>query len=653
MNLHSDDFMNKILSDSNISTESKEKPPKKTMINYKKISDSNVFINNVKKIMAHDNHILITKSGAFIKYTDTKFINKIESHFTLRAKQITGYDKVIKSYKNDKIKSRIIIPRFGLFEILNKVHGLDNITPKSLLLPGKDVEYKWGGKLNDNQTVIVNYLINNIYNDKFMKLGAAGTILNQKAGQGKSYSSSYLIGVFKKMAAIIVHTIGMVEQWAKVLAICYPNNTVGYYYGNKKIQGDIMIIVYKSAMSDEFTFNSVVFKPLDFYNQFGFIIFDECHLYANNYCKKLFEIAQAPYMLGLSATPDENINQFDALTWWSIGPVTLAESIPGYSEVNGNFTATMHKLKYYGNPKCISDDVITIKNQDGSIKKMTNVSSVTNSVSCDEARNVLIIQCILKCLEKNLYIYVFADRRNYLELLQSMLREHFKNCNNKTSNNKTSNNETSAIVINNSTINETSAIVTNNETSDVNETSAIVTNDEEFIRIVGGATNEQLDYAETKSKVIFTTYQFGGTGKSIIKMNALIFATPRKTHMKQYIGRIFRLGSDNTIDRQIYDIVDMRTTLKNQFNTRNKYYKENKFKIIEYEHKFDDKNLLSYEVKEPVKEQVKDLVSVKELIKDLVPVKELIKDLVPVKEQIKEPKTKHFDIHAFRKKLTE
>lgn len=563
MNLFSDDFMSKAVDRHPKSKEADDtkETAKKSSKSSKNFSDSHGYLDIVNGITDTSQYILITKSGAFIKYSDVsenanevvKILAKIESHFTLRCKQITGYDKVIKSYKLDKAKSRIIVPRFGIFEVL---HLLPGKTPKSLLLPGDAINFSFKGKLNDNQNVIVTYLLDNFYNERVVRYGGAGLVLDLKAGQGKSYVAAYLIGRFKKRCAVILHTIGMVEQWAKVLASCYPGASIGYYYGTKKVFGDIMIIVYKSGMSDSFVFPDRTYTPLEFYNMFGFVIFDECHLYANGYCQTLFSIAQAPYMLGLSATPDENINKFDALTWWSVGPVVRAQDIPGYAEHNGNFTAQVYRINYYGNPDHLSDETITVKNQDGTLKKMTNVSSVTNSVSCDASRNVLIIQCIVKCLEKSLYVYVFADRREYLSLLQSMLREYLR---------------------------------------DFSEgMSVIVTNDEEMVRIVGGATNEQLDYAESKSRVIFTTYQFGGTGRSIIKMNALVFATPRKTHMKQYVGRIFRLGSDNTIQRQIYDIVDSCTTLKNQWSSRHRYYKACEYPVEVVDYRWDDKALTQW-----------------------------------------------------------
>ena len=54
--------------------------------------------------------------------------------------------------------------------------------------------------------------------------------------------------------------------------------------------------------------------------------------------------------------------------------------------------------------------------------------------------------------------------------------------------------------------------------------------------------------------------------------------------MKQIINRVFRLGSDQTIERQIIDIIDMKMPIKNQHKERIKAYKERGSEIVYREH---------------------------------------------------------------------
>jgi superfamily II DNA or RNA helicase len=486
--------------------------------------------------------IPITKSGAFINFDQiktkdlVKSVRKIENYFTIRTLQVLGHYKQTKRCVVDKTKKRIIVPRFGVFEVLNSKFGLSDYTTSSCLSDGEDLELKWGAILTENQQLITKYLMDNVYTLERKKCGSAGTILNLEAGQGKSYVAAWLIAQIKKRAIIILHSSSILQQWETVIKNCFGDTvTIGQYHSKKKQDGDIMLCIINSAVSTEFTYKSVdkkttiTKKPIDFYSQFGLVIMDECHCYANEFNGKVFNIAQTPYMLGLSATPDCNANKFDKLVWWGLGPVLDATTIQGYNSSQCSFNGVVHKIKYYG-PKSHTK---LLKNA------VTDMVSVVETIAmiCDDAhRNKVVIDCIKACIEKNLFTFVFADRREYLDLLRTMLGE-----------------------------------------------GEVVADEAEYIRIVGGAKATDLEKAEQKSKVIFTTYQFMGTGKSIVKMNGLVLATPRKSKMEQYIKRVFRLGSDESIERHIYDIVDYCTPLKSQWSSRGKYYKEEKFTIVEEE----------------------------------------------------------------------
>ena len=498
--------------------------------------------------------IPITKSGAFIKFalfdehTRVSIVRKIENYFTLRTIQITGAWKQSKRCKIDNEKQRIIVPRFGIYEILNNKFGLLNHSTVCQITPGDDCKFTWNAQLNENQQVIQKYMMDNIYNINRANLGSAGCILNLAAGQGKSYLAAYLMSKFNKKTAIVVHSTSMIEQWNKVLKTCYPELSVGFYYGKAKVLGDVMLLVIDSAIKPKFVFKkqNKEMTALEFYSMFGFIIYDECHLYANNNDGQVFKVAQARYVLGLSATPDENANKFDKIHQWELGSVLQASKIPGYKSIANNFTANIYKVQYYAHPDYA-------KNIIEPATGMLSTSKMLSQLTTDMKRASLVVDCICKCLEANLYTYVFADRRDYLELLRCMLSARQKNVD-----------------------------------------SDIVVSDGDFMRLVGGSKALDLETAEVKSKCIFTTFAYGATGRSIIKMNGLVLATPRKSGMTQTIGRILRLGSDASIKRQIYDIVDMKIKLKSQWSSRKKYYDSMGFEIVEekYEHdKIPDPNL--------------------------------------------------------------
>jgi superfamily II DNA or RNA helicase len=116
------------------------------------------------------------------------------------------------------------------------------------------------------------------------------------------------------------------------------------------------------------------------------------------------------------------------------------------------------------------------------------------------------------------------------------------------------------------------------------------TDNTHVMNLMGGATAEAMDQAKESATVILTTYQFMGTGVSIPRMDALVLATPRKSKSRQYINRIFRLGSDYGSMRKIIDIVDYCTHMKQQWYQRKKYYNEKKYPISDKKIKWEEIN---------------------------------------------------------------
>jgi len=63
-------------------------------------------------------------------------------------------------------------------------------------------------------------------------------------------------------------------------------------------------------------------------------------------------------------------------------------------------------------------------------------------------------------------------------------------------------------------------------------------------------------------------------------MTCIIEATPRRNGLRQILGRILRRGSDESIVRQVVDIVDTRTGLRSQAADRRKIYLEKGYPIL-------------------------------------------------------------------------
>jgi superfamily II DNA or RNA helicase len=222
---------------------------------------------------------------------------------------------------------------------------------------------------------------------------------------------------------------------------------------------------------------------------------------------------------------------------WGIGPILVAASLDGYTEADIPFKGNVIQVRYLGPDKytqLLTNEKLELMSAPLMIGQLTE----------DEFRLRMIADLIMEQHIKNYNIFVFADRRDYLtkieeEIKQLSLKSHY---------------------------------LTNDE-----EAKAL--NKIESIRLVGGSTSQDMEAAKNEKTIILATYQYMATGTSIPKMNAIVLATPRKSKSRQIIGRVFRFGSDYSIVRQIVDVVDWKTGLKNQWYKRKKYYDEQGYPI--------------------------------------------------------------------------
>lgn len=582
----------------------------------------NILQKNPKKIY-------VTKGGIFIKYEmiNDKLIKYLCSYFSIRIVEFNDIMKSMILYKDDKENKRLIIPRFGLcnlfddttpktkYQVKSQSHNkaiIDVISDYSFVSQidaGESIDYKWIGKLDTKQTLIVDFIMKNYYNSTVVSMGMCGLILKLEAGQGKSYIMANLIYRLKQKTLIVVHNTSMVDQTANVLKLCLGNISIGYYYTKRKVLGDVMIMVIDSVKKDSYDFTAVCdsngnikkekseYSAKDLFKKYGLFIYDEAHLYANNKGMKALLNGNGRYMLGLSATPDETA--FYKSVVWKIGPIfdanqyiediisdrdkstnndktnttnehnknrvgkdnNLEQKLINNLQLNNNispnialtsreggqyiaektddvanlkkdkvvFTADVNKIMYYGPDKhtmrltCESTGMI-------------NDAATTNMICADGYRNMIIVECIEKCLALNLNIFVFSKRRSHLETIRSILMSRKRD-------------------------------------------STIVDNEEQYMKLVGGTNEEDMKNAADNAKVILTTYSFMATGRSIPRMTAMVLANSFKTKPEQVIKRIMRLGSDYSVRRQIYDIVDMNLYVKGQFSYRKKFYDTMKYNI--------------------------------------------------------------------------
>lgn len=128
-------------------------------------------------------------------------------------------------------------------------------------------------------------------------------------GAGKSLVAQMAIEQVGRSALVIVPTIDLMNQWYDLLLSTFDAE-VGLIGGGYFETGALTVTTYASA-----------FRFMErLGNQFGLVIFDECHHLPSNIFRYASEMAIAPFRLGLTATP-ERADGEDRLLEELIGPI--------------------------------------------------------------------------------------------------------------------------------------------------------------------------------------------------------------------------------------------------------------------------------------------------------------------------------------------
>jgi superfamily II DNA or RNA helicase len=123
--------------------------------------------------------------------------------------------------------------------------------------------------------------------------GRQGVVVLPTAA-GKTYLAQMAMLATPRSTLIVVPTLDLMHQWYAHLVAAFPDIEVGLLGGGSRDKTPILVATYDSAAIHAETIG----------NQYGLLIFDECHHLPTDFSRVIAEYAIAPYRLGLSATPE-------------------------------------------------------------------------------------------------------------------------------------------------------------------------------------------------------------------------------------------------------------------------------------------------------------------------------------------------------------
>lgn len=424
------------------------------------------------------------------------------------------YNKDIKPYPMyHENETTITLPRFFGAKRFGELHvcGFNSVVSK----------FKFNGKLRPEQQDIVNTVI-----PKIKKHG--GGLISLPCGYGKTVIGINIAFELKYKTLVLVHKTFLQDQWVSRIKQ-FTDAKIGVIRQNVvDVEGkDIVIGMIQSISKRKY--------DMSIFDQFGFVIVDECHHIASRVFSRSLYKAGANYVLGLSATPKRTDGLTHVLHWYLGAMLFRIESKPNSNVVVRKFNITSQ------------DPLFIEKTQwtpvDGG-KRVPMIPTMITNIARIRRRNHLILDTINALrINSNRKILILSGRIEHLEYLKKRVDKSIQD--------------------------------------DV-DTGKLLEDDCKTCYYIGKLKADERKDAEKNGDILFASYEMAQEGLDIDRLNTVILATPKKD-VVQAIGRIMRrILTKSDLKPLIIDFADNLSVLANHAVARQKLYAKNNYCIKEY-----------------------------------------------------------------------
>lgn len=395
--------------------------------------------------------------------------------------------------------------------------GIDNFgQPDSVRISqGEDCkeQLKFNGDLREKQIGIVKDWITQVVPSSKPE----GRILTVPCGYGKTIMSLWCASQVGKKTLVVVHKEFLMNQFIGEIKRFMPDARIG------KIQGptcdvedkDIVIGMLQSLISKDY--------PHSIFDQFGMVIFDECHHLAAEVFSRVLTFLGCWRMLGLSATPDRK-DRLSKVFHWYLGDYL--------AKIEDRGKEVLHVWKITHKPTGSSEEIDEYLTEPLTASEHVNSPRLITRICDDFSRNTLIWNIISDMVKKeNRRVLVLTDRKAQLQWLYQEAEHKLPgNCG----------------------------------------------------YYVGGMKEEALNNSAEKS-IVLGTYAMASEGMNVPELNTLILASP-KSDITQSVGRILRKKAEDRVKTPlVIDINDKHPSLVRQSKKRITFYNKNDYKVYEGE----------------------------------------------------------------------
>ena len=262
---------------------------------------------------------------------------------------------------------------------------------------GDSINVKFKGSIRPSQEPVANAYLDKVKNNE-------GGIITLQCGGGKTVTTLYLISQIKKKTLVVVHKTFLMNQWKERIEEFLPTAKIGY------LQGSIVDIYKKDVVIGMLQSISMKDYPKNLFEDFGFVVFDECHHLGAEVFSKALCKSSSPYTLGLSATPNRKDGLTKVFTWYLGDYVYKAKKLRDEG-VNVNIYYYMNDDPNY------SKEAISYTNK-------ILASRMLNNISYCKRRNDLIIHLLPKLIAEKRNILILSDRIKQLKYIGEMIEKN-------------------------------------------------------------------------------------------------------------------------------------------------------------------------------------------------------------------------------------
>lgn len=478
--------------------------------------------------LANNYNTTMTNYGYLIKKSEftPDILEEIKDDLTVKPQLDNKYNTKVEEpfpvFQEGQIK--MLLPRF---------YGLEHFgLPKEIKTKMEDtdrINLRFNGQLRDYQEEIISKCKKFLFKDDNLEslLPYGGGVIVVPPGKGKTCMGLYLAQLIGYKTLVIVHKTFLVNQWTERIHQYLPDAKIGIIQQDKiDIEGkDIVIGMLQSICLKDY--------EEDIFEGFPLVIFDEVHhLGAKVFSKALLKI-QAPYTIGLSATPNRK-DKLEKVFYWHLGPLMWEQ----HADIDTTVKINMYNFNT-SIPNKLMKPVFNFRTKQLNMAKMiTNITEL-------EIRNNFIFKLITN------------DIFPQIPIKKNKLRAHRIRKNNILKSNIFEN------------LMELSTepfpafrklLILSNRIEHLKRIEALmISYDKRWKNLIGyyigGMKEKKLKESESKP-LILATFEMASEGLDIQDLDTLILATP-KSSITQSIGRILRLQAhQRNYIPIVYDIVD-------------------------------------------------------------------------------------------------